>query len=1628
MQCKVHVIFFIACLWCVFVQAQTIIRVAPNGKGDGSSWGQASSIEDAITNASRNDKIWVRQGTYKIKSTLQINETLEIYGGYSGTGNQRNPAVYPSILSGDKKNSIIKTDYFTSDMVFDGLTFEDGFARTGTHVNDVTGGGALYLSGNGTRINNCIFRNNTSANRIGSGAIYLWSTDNIVIENSVFENNRVIRNDNNEGGNIGGGAMHIRFGKNNQIKHCKFINNSSYYPGGAIYAWGENATVIDCYFENNHSDDIGGAIYVNFDDLYVSNTVFRSNNSKLRGGAIYNNFGTVKVVNTLFDKNTASDVGGAIYNSEGIDIANTTFVDNNNTAVVFHSFSSDEEYTHIYNSILYNNKAAGKFAPDIAPAYSNSDFSGLDVRRSILQKYSGGTNNLVGVDPLFVNSSNGNYRIRRNSPAANAGNTALFNRVSVTPAGSSNDLYENERLIGNKIDMGVHELQLPGCTTITIPANGAVDVAVNTDISWEAVPKTTGYTISIGTTSGGTDVIDGQQVTGTTFELPVHLEVNTTYFVSVIPYNSAGEAIGCSEIRFKTEKTSSVVNCTSITNPVNGAENVPLDTNITWEEVANADEYYISIGTTSGGTDVVNKESVTGTTYTPEVDLEENTTYFVTVTPYNNEGSAEDCTEISFATETLRPIPGCATIVTPEDDQEDVPLNTDIIWESVSEADGYYISIGTTSGGTDVVNKESVTGTTYIPEIDLEENTTYFVTVTPYNNEGSAEDCTEISFTTETLTPPDCAVITTPVDGTTYPAYEGMGWEEVEGAESYRIYMGTTPGGTDVVNGLEPWEDFEDPESGTYYLKVIPYNEAGEAMGCEEISFSIVEPTPLPPGCTTMTSPADGDTDVPLDTEITWDAVGSASGYHISIRTDAGDIVINEEPVTGTSYNPATDFKENTTYHVSVVPFNDNGEATGCGEISFTTETLPKPPGCTAMSDPVDGAVNVPVDTNIKWHAVPEADGYYLTVGTSPGGTDLVDNKDVGSFTVDLFIGDWPANTTIYVTVTPYNSAGSATGCQEESFTTGALAPKCTTLSNPIDGATDVSVSANMEWNAVTEAGGYYLSVGTAPGGTDIVNNEDVGNTTVYDLHNDLPGGTRVYVSVVPYNTEGEAENCQEESFTTKTLPTPPGCTTIITPTDGAPDVATDTDISWNTIADADGYHISIGTTAGGTDIIDNQQVSGNTYNLTSELEENTIYHVRVVPYNGEGSASGCAGISFTTETLPTVPDCITIISPTDGAADIAVDTDITWDVVTGAEGYYISIGTAPGGTDMVNGQQVTGTTFNPVADFDVSTTYYVTIVPYNTQGNATGCTGTSFTTEALSTPPDCTTITSPDNGTDNVALDAGITWNAVAEAAGYYVSIGTVSGGTDVLNNHQVTGTTFDPATDFDENTTYYITVVPYNAQGSATGCTETSFTTEILATAPDCTVITSPADGAFDVATDTDISWNTIADADGYYISMGTTAGGADIIDHQQVSGNTYNLTSELDENITYYMTITPYNTQGSAFGCPGIRFTTKTDFDIDKTKYGFSPNGDGINDFWEIEGIENYPDNTVSVYNRWGDMVFRMEDYDNHSNVFTGVANKLTGLGGGRLPSGTYFFDMLLRDGNDLKKVKGFLVLRR
>jgi gliding motility-associated-like protein len=80
------------------------------------------------------------------------------------------------------------------------------------------------------------------------------------------------------------------------------------------------------------------------------------------------------------------------------------------------------------------------------------------------------------------------------------------------------------------------------------------------------------------------------------------------------------------------------------------------------------------------------------------------------------------------------------------------------------------------------------------------------------------------------------------------------------------------------------------------------------------------------------------------------------------------------------------------------------------------------------------------------------------------------------------------------------------------------------------------------------------------------------------------------------------------------------------------------------------------------------------------------------------------------------------------------------------------------------------------------------------------------------------------------------------------------------------------------------------------------------------------------------------------------------------------------------------------------------------------GFSPNGDGLNDYFHIENIEKYPNNDLTIYNRWGNNVYNVKQYQNDW-VGTWQSNLL--------PDGTYFY--ILNDGEG-NRYSGYLQIQR
>ncbi len=83
-------------------------------------------------------------------------------------------------------------------------------------------------------------------------------------------------------------------------------------------------------------------------------------------------------------------------------------------------------------------------------------------------------------------------------------------------------------------------------------------------------------------------------------------------------------------------------------------------------------------------------------------------------------------------------------------------------------------------------------------------------------------------------------------------------------------------------------------------------------------------------------------------------------------------------------------------------------------------------------------------------------------------------------------------------------------------------------------------------------------------------------------------------------------------------------------------------------------------------------------------------------------------------------------------------------------------------------------------------------------------------------------------------------------------------------------------------------------------------------------------------------------------------------------------------------------------------------------------FSPNGDGVNDTWYIQGLTNYPNNEVKIYSRWGQLVYEARNFG-EQKAWDGR------VGGAQLQESVYFYILELND-EDSTQIKGSITLLR
>lgn len=327
------------------------VRADASGANDGSSWADAyTDLQSALAEAGCAE-VWVARGVYRPvtpvdagavtaaerAATFRQRPLTALYGGFAGSEvalEQRNPAVHPTVLSGDlagndtgavdgvdpavpadasaDENSVHVLVMGGAALPVDAATVLDGFIVTAGHADGAAAagkGGGLSCDGSGTgnacspTLRGIVFSGNFAA--LAGGALHADGSAggdaSPVVDASMFRGNRA--------GSGGGALFENDAGTSSPVlAHSTFADNIGSADGGALCiestgSGGATPHLANVTFSGNRAGN-GGAIFAAAAaggqlQPQLNNVTFSGNHADLDGGAIRLSAGGGVVAATL---------------------------------------------------------------------------------------------------------------------------------------------------------------------------------------------------------------------------------------------------------------------------------------------------------------------------------------------------------------------------------------------------------------------------------------------------------------------------------------------------------------------------------------------------------------------------------------------------------------------------------------------------------------------------------------------------------------------------------------------------------------------------------------------------------------------------------------------------------------------------------------------------------------------------------------------------------------------------------------------------------------------------------------------------------------------------------------------------------------------------------------------------------------------------------------------------------------------------------------------------------------------------------------------------------------------------------------------------------------------------------
>lgn len=362
---------------------------------------------------------------------------------------------------------------------------------------------------------------------------------------------------------------------------------------------------------------------------------------------------------------------------------------------------------------------------------------------------------------------------------------------------------------------------------------------------------------------------------------------------------------------------------------------------------------------------------------------------------------------------------------------------------------------------------------------------------------------------------PDCDIVNLPSNGS-IPDAEFSVNENCEDIQTTNTSSGAslyywTFGDGGVSNAVSPAYTYS--ADGSYELR-LRASGTNAMMAEQVVTLSVGATAPPRPQ---LLSPSNGATAVPVTGVLDWANAQNAVEYVLRVRCPSGETIVSTSLTQSQySYNlPAAD------YQWFVTAYNDCGETLGPSDTWTFSVGAGSTCGLPVMTEPVDGSecVGTPAEdprraiVALRWDPIPGASRYFVQIRR---GESCNDNGPI-AVSGNEYLAEVEWEETYSWNVKEDCPCSDYAECR--SFTT-ALRPDihAPNLDSPNLNETDVPLSGLLEWDAVGQAAGYRVQLGTTCGNVDSV--DVVGTRWAYS---DLEQNTEYFWRVAAIDGCGRA-------------------------------------------------------------------------------------------------------------------------------------------------------------------------------------------------------------------------------------------------------------------------------------------------------------------------------------------------------------------------------------------------------------------------------------------------------------------------------------------------------------------------